>query len=204
LPFCHVLGVSDSIESILASVGPSLRVVRQRRRVSLADLAAETGISASTLSRLESGGRRPTLELLLVLARAHGVRLDELVPSAAPQPQLGVDRPFRRDGATFVPLSSEARGMRAFKTILPGGTRIDRLSARVHDGFVWLYVLRGRLRLILGEQELELKPGEVAEFTTRVPHLMSAAGDAAVELLTIYAEHGESPRVRARTSHRTT
>jgi len=74
----------------------------------------------------------------------------------------------------------------------------------VHDGYLWLYVLRGRLRLILGERELDLEPGEVAEFTTRVPHLLSAAGDDAVELLTIYAEHGESPRVRARTSRRST
>jgi len=196
--------VSDSIEVMLARVGPGLREVRRRRHVTLAQLAAETGISASTLSRLESGRRRPTLELLLTLARAHGVRLDELVPSTVPQPPLGPDRAFRRNGATFVPLSRETRGLHAFKTTLDGGTRIDRLGARVHDGYLWLYVLRGRLRLILGERELDLEPGEVAEFTTRVPHLLSAAGDDAVELLTIYAEHGESPRVRARTSRRST
>ena len=66
-------------DDVLAGVGPRLRALRQQRGVSLSELSATTGVSVSTLSRLESGQRRPTLELLLPLAKAHGVTLDELV-----------------------------------------------------------------------------------------------------------------------------
>jgi transcriptional regulator with XRE-family HTH domain len=75
----------DDLDQAIAGVGPRLRAMRQERETTLADLADATGISVSTLSRLESGLRRPTLELLLPLAKAHGVTLDELV-DATPHP----------------------------------------------------------------------------------------------------------------------
>ena len=74
---------TDSDDDVLAGVGPRLRALRQERGATLAGLSAATGISVSTLSRLESGQRRPTLELLLPLARAHQVPLDELVDAPA-------------------------------------------------------------------------------------------------------------------------
>lgn len=64
----------DELSTVLAAVGPRLRALRRQRGITLADLAETTGISESTLSRLESGGRRPNLELLLPLARAYGCR----------------------------------------------------------------------------------------------------------------------------------
>ncbi|GAB3840749.1 hypothetical protein GCM10029963_10090 [Micromonospora andamanensis] len=82
--------------AVLAAVGPRLRALRKQRGTTLTELADTTGISVSTLSRLESGQRRPTLELLLPLARAHQVPLDELVgapavgdPGSAPGPSSG-------------------------------------------------------------------------------------------------------------------
>ena len=95
---------ADDLADVLEAVGPRLRTLRRRRGVTLAELHAATGISVSTLSRLESGGRRPTLELLLPLARAHGVPIDELVgapPTGDPRVHL---RPVRRGDMTFVPL----------------------------------------------------------------------------------------------------
>ena len=71
--------MADEIDEALTSVGPRLRVVRERRQATLAQLSQASGISVSTLSRLESGGRKPTLELLLRLARAHEVPVDELI-----------------------------------------------------------------------------------------------------------------------------
>ena len=71
--------MDDDIDRTLDAVGPRLKHLRLRRDITLTDLAEETGISTSTLSRLEAGLRRPTLEQLLPLARAYGVTLDELV-----------------------------------------------------------------------------------------------------------------------------
>ncbi|MGH3168586.1 MAG: helix-turn-helix domain-containing protein, partial [Trebonia sp.] len=53
--------MDDDIGQALGAVGPRLRALRQRREITLASLSAETGISVSTLSRLESGDRKPTL-----------------------------------------------------------------------------------------------------------------------------------------------
>src|SRR5690242_16509964 len=73
------LGLMPEIDEVLDAVGARLRALRIERGATLAELAGSTGISVSTLSRLESGQRKPTLELLLPLARAHQVALDELV-----------------------------------------------------------------------------------------------------------------------------
>ena len=70
---------SSAIPDVLAQVGPRLKRLRTHRGITLTSVAAKTGISKSTLSRLESGQRKPSLELLLPLADAYQVPLDELV-----------------------------------------------------------------------------------------------------------------------------
>src|SRR5438128_9236882 len=110
--------MEDDLNTVLTGVGPRLRALRQQSDTTLADLSAETGISISTLSRLESGQRKPTLELLLPLARAHGVQLDELVePPPADDPRIQM-RPVSRNGMTLVPLTRHAGAMQAYKLVI--------------------------------------------------------------------------------------
>ncbi len=190
--------MDDDLDSVLTDVGPRLRALRRRRGVTLAGLAATTGISQSTLSRLESGQRRPNLELLLPLARAHGVPLDELV--GAPHtgdPRVHL-RSIRRHDRTFMPLTRRAGGVQAYKVIIPGSPRAIEPERKSHDGYEWLYVLNGRLRLVLGDQDLVLTPGEVAEFDTHMPHWLGAADTSPVELLILFGPQGERAHVRAR------
>ena len=185
------------LDRVLTAVGPRLRALRRERGTTLARLSEETGISVSTLSRLESGRRKPTLELLLPLAETHGVQLDELVGAPATGDPRVHPRAFTRDGVTFVPLTHQLGGLRAYKQILPatGGCGTEQ---RVHEGYEWLYVLSGRLRLLLGEHDLVLTAGEAAEFDTRVPHAFSNAGSEPVEFLTLFGPQGERVHVRAR------
>ncbi|MET7639143.1 helix-turn-helix domain-containing protein [Streptomyces sp. NPDC005438] len=185
---------------VLNAVGPRLRALRRAREMTLAELADRTGVSESTLSRLESGGRRPTLELLLPLAEVYGVPLDELVGAPATgDPRVHL-RPVRRHGMTFVPLSRRAGGPQAHKLLIPPRPSDAAPELKTHEGYEWLYVLAGRLLLLLGEQRLVLKPGEVAEFDTHVPHWMGADGDQPVELLVLFGPQGERAHLRARTA----
>jgi transcriptional regulator with XRE-family HTH domain len=181
----------------LASVGPRLRQLRREREATLAELSEQTGISVSTLSRLESGARRPTLELLLPLARAHGVTLDELVdapPTGDPRVHL---RAVKRGGMTMVPLTRRAGGIQAYKLVIPArGT--GHQDQQTHEGYEWLYVLDGRLRLRLAEHDVVLGPGEAAEFDTRVPHWFGPADGRPVELLSLFGKQGERAHLRAR------
>ncbi|MDQ7903948.1 XRE family transcriptional regulator [Phytohabitans sp. ZYX-F-186] len=186
--------MDGDLEGVLAAVGPRLRELRRRRRTTLTDLAAATGISVSTLSRLESGQRRPTLELLLPLARAHGVQIDELVgapPTGDPRLHL---RPIRRNGMTMVPLTRRAGGVQAYKLIFGSGRSTPDL--KTHDGYEWMYVLNGRLRVVLAGQELVLGPGEAAEFDTRVPHWFGTADGEPVEVLSLFGPQGERAHLR--------
>jgi transcriptional regulator with XRE-family HTH domain len=190
--------MDESTDRTLDAVGPRLKRLRQRRDITLSDLAEETGISISTLSRLEAGLRRPTLEQLLPLARAHGVTLDELVdapPTGDPRVNM---RPLpTSDGSTILPLSRRPGGIQAYKFILPAGRDDAEPDLRTHEGYDWAFVLNGRLRLVLGEHDLVLEPGEAAEFDTRTPHWFGATSSGPVEFLSLVGKQGERAHVRA-------
>ncbi|NUO97345.1 MAG: helix-turn-helix transcriptional regulator [Nonomuraea sp.] len=186
----------SAIADALAEVGPRLKRLRTERDVTLAELSKSTGISKSTLSRLESGQRRPSLELLLPISQAHQVPLDELVGA----PEVGDPRvrltARRVNGNTVLPLTRQPGSIQAYKMILPPGRCVPEPCT--HEGYEWLYVLSGRLRLILADHDLLLGPGEVAEFDTRLPHWFGTTGDGPVEVLSLFGRQGERMHVRAR------
>ena len=185
----------NELHDVLEAVGPRLRALRVQRGATLAELSESTGISVSTLSRLESGQRKPTLELLLPLARAHQVPLDELVDA----PETGDPRvhakPIVRHGMTFLPLTRRPGGLQAFKQIVPP-TPDAVPDLRSHEGYEWMYILSGRLRLVLGDRDLLLQPGEVVEFDTRTPHWTGNPGPHPAEVLALYGPQGERMHVR--------
>ncbi|MFB9931409.1 helix-turn-helix domain-containing protein [Amycolatopsis halotolerans] len=187
----------QDLGDVLHAVGPRLRALRKQRNATLTGLAETTGISVSTLSRLEAGQRKPTLELLLALARAYQVPLDELV-GAPPtgDPRLH-PKPFVRHGRTYLPLTRRPGGVRAYKMILPPERLPEPPDQRVHEGYEWMYVLSGQLRLMLGEHDVVLRPGEVAEFDTHVPHWFGNAGAEPCEVLALFGPQGERFHVRA-------
>jgi transcriptional regulator with XRE-family HTH domain len=189
---------TEVIASALDQVGPRLKRLRMQRNVTLTSLAAATGISKSTLSRLETGQRRPSLELLLPLAQAYHVPLDELVGA----PDVGDPRirlkPRNANGRTVIPLTRQPGGMQAWKIVIP--TSKTEPVLKTHDGYEWLYVLSGRMRLVLGDHDLILGPGEVAEFDTHVPHWFGSTGDQQAEVLSVFGGQGEKMHVRAKAS----
>ena len=184
------------IAKALDQVGPRLRQLRAHRGVTLAALSESTGISKSTLSRLETGQRRASLELLLPLAQAYHVPLDDLVGA----PEVGDPRvrlkASRRHGRTVLPLTRQPGGVQAWKIIVPANNSTPRPKA--HEGYEWLFVLSGRMRLVLGDHDLVLGPGEVAEFDTRVPHWFGSDGTVAAEVLSLFGPQGERVHAKAR------
>lgn len=186
---------SATIGSALDLVGPRLRKVREQRGVTLTVVAERTGISKSTLSRLENGQRKPSLELLLPLAQVYRVPLDDLVGA----PDVGDPRirlkARRVNGRTVLPLTRHPDGIQAWKIIIPVSQSTPKL--RTHDGYEWLYVLTGRMRLIQGEQDLVLGAGEAAEFDTQTPHWFGSTGEEPAEVLSIFGRPGERIHVHA-------
>ncbi|SEG99898.1 Transcriptional regulator, contains XRE-family HTH domain [Nonomuraea solani] len=186
------------LEEVLQAVGPRLRSLRQERGTTLAQLSKSTGISVSTLSRLESGRRRPTLELMLQLARAYQVQLDELIDAPVTGDPRVHMRPDKRFGMTYIPLSRRPGGMQAYKQIYPPHWPGYEPEQQVHEGYEWLYVLSGRLRLLLGQHDVILSASEVAEFDTRTPHAFVNPDDEPAEVLALFGPQGERMHVKAR------
>ncbi len=171
-----------------------LRELRAERGLTLEAVATRAGMAVSTVSRLESGARRLALDHLPALADALGVSVDDLLAVPVQHDPRVHRAAWTEDGRTVWPLTRErsASGLRAFKMRIP--VRRGEPSPRVHEGYDWLYVLSGRLRLVLGEQDLILEPGEAAEFSTWTPHWFGAVGEPA-EIISIFGPHGERVHV---------
>jgi transcriptional regulator with XRE-family HTH domain len=182
-------GSADDVER---RVRTRLRQLRTDRGLTLRQVAERAAIDLSTLSRLESGKRRLALDHLPRLAGALGVTVDDLVgPAKAPDPRVRGE-PETVNGATMWPLTRHgpARGLHAYKIVIEASRNEPPEQLPVHDGHGWLYVLGGRMRLILGDDDLVIEPGEAVEFATTTPHWFGAV-DGAVEVLALIGPSGE-------------
>ena len=178
---------------VLDDVGVRLRILRKQAGLTLTELAQRTGITPSTLSRLETGRVQPNLGQLLPLSRVHRLPIDELVNA----PRVGDPRvhlhPVRRFGLTFVPLIRRAGGVQAYKVVYPPARSLPTPGMRTHEGHEWFYVLSGSVRLVLGtEEDLLLKAGEAIEFDTRTPHWIgNPAEREPAEVIVVFGTQGE-------------
>jgi transcriptional regulator with XRE-family HTH domain len=182
----------EQLEDIARS---RVRALRTARGLSLDQLADLTNMSPSTLSRLETGRRRLAIDHLATLARALGTTVDELL--ADEREEDVVIRP-RRDSAgrsTFWSLTDpeEGSGRVVVKLRIPQFERLP--ESRVHPGRDWFYVLKGTLRLQLGDREVLVRSGQAASFDTMTPHSLGGHGGP-VEILSILDHHGERAHLR--------
>lgn len=175
-----------------------LRSLRTARGWSLDELARRAHIGPSTISRIETGHRRISLDHLVGLAAALETTVDDLISGDGEEDV--VIRPVRSDlgGTTswLLTRADDASGRIVAKLRVPPAGQPDRGTPQVHPGRDWIYVLRGTAHLSLGRRQLVLEEGQAAEFDTMVPHRIAGLG-APVELLTIFDRHGERAHLRS-------
>lgn len=181
-------GRPDLTQAVLREVGPRLRAARLKRDLTLGALSERTGVSASTLSRLEAGKRAPNLELLLPVTRALRISLDDLLMWNTPDPRVR-SRTRRLGNLTVEYLSPEDAPIQTLRMIF--APTHEPLRTRSHDGHEWFYVLRGRARVVVGDREVIVEAGQAAEFDTRIPHGVAAVGREPVEILSMFSRSGE-------------
>jgi transcriptional regulator with XRE-family HTH domain len=173
-------------------VGTRLRSLRTTLGLSLNDVAAATDLSPSTISRIETGRRSISLEVLLPLANALQVSLDALLDVSGD------------DDVVIRPVANSSRGRTTWMLSRSTGPRVAvkirlepigrRPQPRVHPGHDWFFVIEGRVRLLLGEREVVVETGEAAEFATMTPHSF-AASDGPAELIMIFDRDGQRAHV---------
>jgi transcriptional regulator with XRE-family HTH domain len=169
-----------------------LRSLRNTLGLSLDDLAARANLSPSTISRIETGNRSISLDVLLPLANALQVGLDTLLDL------------HRDDDVVIRPEMSTSGGRTVWMLSRPTDATValkvryeptDRESEqRTHPGHDWFFVIEGRVRLMLGEREVIVERGEAAEFTTMTPHSIAAI-DSPAELIMVFDRDGHRAHV---------
>jgi transcriptional regulator with XRE-family HTH domain len=184
-------------EPVDARVRRRLRELRTEQGLTLAQVAERASIDLSTLSRLESGKRRLALDHLPALASALGVSADDLVGAAPPRDPRVQGEPVRRDGLTMWSLTNRtAGGLRTYKILIDADRCVPPTDLPVHDGYDWMYVLSGRLRLLLGEADHTIEAGQAVEFSTWTPHWFGTI-DGPAEVILIVGPHGERMHLHA-------
>ncbi|MFF9163782.1 helix-turn-helix domain-containing protein [Streptomyces longwoodensis] len=172
----------------LTAVAPQLRNLRRRAGLTLEAAARSAGLSPAHLSRLETGQRQPSLPMLLALARIYGTTVAELLGESVADRdavvRAGDMEPTRAGGWTYWQAGAAGRGMQALRVHVPYGSQGD--IVRVHPGEEWLHVLRGRLRLRLGDSAHLLGPGDGAHFDSLTPHRLAAEDPDGVDLLFVH------------------
>ncbi|MGW0770108.1 helix-turn-helix domain-containing protein [Streptomyces sp. NPDC002676] len=172
----------------LPAVAPQLRALRRRAGLTLEAAASSAGLSPAHLSRLETGQRQPSLPMLLALARIYDTTVSELLGEMVADRDAIVRaadmEPTPAGGWTYFQAGAPGRGMQALRVRVPYGTQGD--IVRVHPGEEWLYVLKGRLRLRLGDTVHLLAPGDSAHFDSLTPHRLASADPDGVELLFVH------------------
>lgn len=170
-----------------------LRELRTNRRWSLERAAGAAGLTSSTLSRIETNRRLPSLEHLAALSATYGVALTDLLPPTISDPRIRA-KTQRVHGMAVRILSPPNATLLVAELTLQKRSR--RSETQVHPGREWIYVVSGVLSLTLGESDIVLRAGEAVEFDTRLPHAMSAESNSATAIA-IYSEEGRRIHLRA-------
>jgi transcriptional regulator with XRE-family HTH domain len=174
-----------------------LRSLRNTLGLSLDELAARTNLSPSTISRIETGKRTISLDILLPMATAMQVGLDALLDVRGDDDVVIRPTPSKSGGRTTWMLSRPTASTIAIKMRMEPTRKTD--EQRVHPGHDWLFVISGRVRLLLGEREVTVEAGESAEFSTMTPHAFAAI-DGPAELIMIFDRDGQRAHVHHETA----
>jgi transcriptional regulator with XRE-family HTH domain len=185
-------------DNVDARVRRRLRELRLQYGLTLEDVATRAQIDVSTLSRLESGKRRLALDHLPRLAAALSVSTDDLLRAPEAEDPRVRGSSHTHAGVTYWPLTRQgpAGGLHAYKIRISARRTTPPAELPVHEGQDWMYVLSGRLRLVLGDQDFTIKPGEAVAFSTWTPHWFGAV-DGPAEAITIFGPHGERLHLHA-------
>ncbi len=176
-----------------------LRALRQQRGWSLDELAERAHLSASTLSRIETGKRSIGLDVLVALAQALAADIDQLLAAADDTDVVIRPAPTGMGNATVWPLSRPGATTTAVKIRYEPSDR--RPEPKVHPGHDWMFVLDGTVELTLGERRIIVNAGEAAEFSTMTPHAVAAV-DRPAEVLMLLDHDGQRTHLRtSRSKH---
>jgi transcriptional regulator with XRE-family HTH domain len=171
-------------------LGPVLRAARRSRGMSLAQVAAATGISRSLLSLIETGRSDVTVGRLSRLATLYGLSVGELLAESDQGEAVVVRRKERQrlhsgaEGVDIYGLAPSHRQMFAFVAVWEPGGALDEFAS--HEGEEVALVIEGRMRVEFeGADAIELERGDTVYYDSSRPHRWSNAGDVLARVVAV-------------------
>lgn len=180
-------------------IGRKLRQLRIRKSLSLAELAAHSGLSPALLSKVETGKMVPTIPTLTRVALVFGVGLEHFfsgdnsacsIVRRGERIRLNVDTCKPRDSVAFESLDFPAkeREFGSFLAVFAQGDGEATIPEHQHDGVEFIYVVKGALELTHDSMEYELKAGDSTYFKARLAHSYRRIGKTRCEAIVVIKE----------------
>lgn len=181
----------------MSTIGNRIQSYREKQKLSIEDLAGRTALTEDFIRAVEDDDMYPSLQPLVKLARALGVRLgtflDDQVSSdplvvrlAAREEELVMHPDGKEPGVKFHSLGKGKtdRHMEPFFIeLLPESGKDESLSS--HEGEEFIVVQTGEVRVKYGQEESILAPGDSIYFNSVVPHNVACHGDEKAEIYAV-------------------
>ncbi|OBJ11857.1 DNA-binding protein [Mycobacterium sp. 1482292.6] len=171
-----------------------LRPVRRQRGLTLEQLARQTGLTKSYLSKIERGQSTPSIAVALKVARALEVDVGRLFSAGAAQEKITVDRAGDGDGGRYRVLAPSLLGKSMSPFVVRPTEQLAEDPHPEHAGQEFMFVHAGTVELDYGDQTFTLWPGDSAYFDASVSHKIRAVGAESAEVVVVaHAEPGSAP-----------
>jgi len=170
-----------------APVGKKIKKARLGKKISFDQLANETGFSIEYLKEIEAGKKTPPVGTLLQIARAleidSGMLLREEESKLKKRIKAYTKRTDNYAYETLTP-GAENKHLKAFRVTVESMQEHKGVGYQ-HEGEEFVYVLAGKLEIVVGEHVNRLKVGDSLHFNSGIRHQMRNIGDDATELLVV-------------------
>ena len=193
-------------------IGGRLREEREKRGLSLRELARRVGVSPSLVSQIELDRVNPSVSTLYAIVTELGMTMSDVFGDAEPtepivQRRDGGDGPIERaESRRVIDLASGVRWERLtphseqdvefLRVMYPVGAESCPEDALVtHGGREYGYVTSGTLGVRVGFDEYELRPDDSIAFDSSSPHRLWTVGDQAAEAIWVVIGRAADPRV---------
>ncbi|WP_312524997.1 XRE family transcriptional regulator [Comamonas sp.] len=174
------------------SVALHLKFLRVQSGMTLEDLARDSGLTRSYLSKVERGISTPSIESAFAISKALGVTVDRLFGQHAEDDPVTIVRGnghIAGDLSTHLSLVAglkDNRAMRAF-VVRPGKTQRRGRIMSHHEGEELLFILTGQIEMQIGARKEILNPGDCVQFDSTIPHKLIALTDETASALVVVA-----------------
>ncbi|MDM4141297.1 MULTISPECIES: XRE family transcriptional regulator [Mycobacterium] len=170
-----------------------LRPVRRQRGLTLEQLARQTGLTKSYLSKIERGQSTPSIAVALKVARALDVDVGRLFSAGVAQEKITVDRADTGDGARYRVLAPSLLGKSMSPFVVHPTEHLADDPHPEHAGQEFMFVHAGTVELDYGDQTFTLGPGDSAYFDASVSHKIRAVGAERAQVVVVaHAEPGSA------------